>query len=155
MGSRALVHRRRTFRGRRRGLPQYEHGAPRLARSHTSDHCQAPEADRQVRQTVEAAAPVAGLHFSRAFETEADALGVRYLSEAGYDPNASIDMFERIASTERRAPGAVAKLFLSHPPTGDRITKTQAEIRKLKPEADSYVLNTSEFEAVRTGLTAT
>jgi len=100
-------------------------------------------------QAATAAAPVASLHFSRAYETEADLLGVRYLSEAGYDPNASIDMFERIASTERKTPGMVSKLFLSHPPTGDRITKTQAEIGKLKGDADRYVLNTSEFEAVR------
>ena len=79
-------------------------------------------------------------------------MGVRYLSEAGYDPNASIDMFERIASAERKTPGKVSKLFLSHPPTGDRIAKTQAEIGKLKGDADGYVLNTSEFEAVRTRL---
>jgi len=104
------------------------------------------------QQAATAAAPVASLRFSRAYETEADLLGIRYLSEAGYDPNASIDMFERIASTERKTPGAVSKLFLSHPPTSDRITKTQAAIGKLKVEAGRYVLNTSEFEAVRTRL---
>lgn len=89
------------------------------------------------------------MHFSRAFETEADRLGVGYLAQAGYDPNASIDMFERIESMERKTPGAVAKLFLSHPPAGDRIVKTQAEIGKLKSSSGEYVLNTSEFEAVR------
>lgn len=104
------------------------------------------------RQTASAAAPVASLGFSRAFETEADRLGVRYLSEAGYDPNASIDMFELIQSTERRTPGAVSKLFLSHPPTGDRIAKTQAEIAKLKRKSEGYIVNTAEFEAVRTRL---
>jgi beta-barrel assembly-enhancing protease len=103
-------------------------------------------------EVATAAAPVASLHFSRAYETEADLLGVRYLSEAGYDPDASIDMFERIASMEHKTPGAVSKLFLSHPPTSDRIAKTQTEIGKLKGDGDSYVLNTSEFEAVRTRL---
>lgn len=101
------------------------------------------------RQAAGVAAPIASLHFSRAFETEADKLGVHYLFGAGYDPGASIDMFERIASTERATPGRVAKLFLSHPPTGDRIVKTQAEIRKLAPEPGSYILNTSEFEEIR------
>jgi predicted Zn-dependent protease len=104
------------------------------------------------RQTANAATPVVSFHFSRAFETEADLLGVRYLAEAGYDPNASIDMFERIESTERRKPGAVSKLFLSHPPTSDRIVRTQAEIGKLKGDSDRYILNTSEFEAVRARL---
>ncbi len=104
------------------------------------------------RQTASAAAPVASLHFSRAYETEADLLGVGYLQEAGYDPNASVDMFERIASTERKTPGAVSKLFLSHPPTGDRIAKTQAAIGKLRGNGESYVLNTSEFEVIRNRL---
>ena len=63
------------------------------------------------RQTASAAAPVVTLHFSRAFETEADLLGVGYLSEAGYDPNASIDMFERIQSMERR-PQAWSRNYL-------------------------------------------
>jgi predicted Zn-dependent protease len=101
------------------------------------------------RQAEGIAAPIASLHFSRAFEIEADRLSVHYLYGAGYDPAASIDMFERIASTERATPGRVAKLFLSHPPTRDRIAKTQREIRKLNPERGSYVLNTSEFEVVR------
>jgi predicted Zn-dependent protease len=101
------------------------------------------------RQAAGMAAPVTSLHFSRAFETEADRLGVHYLYDAGYDPAASIDMFEKIASTERATPGRVAKLFLSHPPTQDRIKKTQAELRKLNPERSSYVLNTSDFETIR------
>lgn len=103
-------------------------------------------------QAANLAAPVASLHFSRAFETEADRLGVRYLAEAGYDPNASIDMFERIESMERKKPGAVSKLFLSHPPAGDRIVKTQAEIGKLKAFGGDYILNTSEFEDARARL---
>jgi beta-barrel assembly-enhancing protease len=104
------------------------------------------------RQTASAAAPVVTLRFSRAFETEADLLGVGYLAEAGYDPNASIDMFERIQSMERKKPGMVSKLFMSHPPTSDRIEKTQLAIRKLKDERDGFIINTSEFEAVRTRL---
>ena len=74
-------------------------------------------------QAATLAAPIASLPFSRAFETEADRLGVRYLAEAGYDPNASIDMFERMESMERKKPGTVSRLFLSHPPAGDRIAK--------------------------------
>ncbi len=104
------------------------------------------------RQGAGIAGPLAGLQFSRAFETEADLLGVHYLYDAGYDPLASIDMFERIASTQRATPGRVSQLFLSHPPTRDRIAKTQAEIRKLKAESYDYVLNTSEFEAIRSRL---
>lgn len=100
-------------------------------------------------ETARATAPMVSYHFSREFETEADLLAVKYMSAAGYDPEASIDMFERIASTEKRTPGAVSKLFLTHPPTRDRIAKTQAAIGKLKEDDGNFVLNTSEFEEVR------
>jgi predicted Zn-dependent protease len=104
-------------------------------------------------QAARLAGPVVSFRFSRAFEAEADRLSVHYLAEAGYDPNASVDMFERIESTERRTPGAVSRLFLSHPPTRDRILKTQKEIGALASGGDSvlnaFILNTSEFEDIR------
>ena len=53
-------------------------------------------------QAAKATAPVVSLHFSRAFETEADRMGLGYLSEAGYDPEASVDMFERIESMDAK-----------------------------------------------------
>ncbi|MDP9172179.1 MAG: M48 family metallopeptidase [Acidobacteriota bacterium] len=104
------------------------------------------------RQAAGVAAPMAFFHFSQAFETEADLLGVQYLWKAGYDPTASVDMFERVESTERRRPGSVAKLFRTHPLTADRIQKTQKNIDQLLPARPEYVLNTSEYEDVRARL---
>jgi predicted Zn-dependent protease len=101
------------------------------------------------RQAAGLMAPMAFFHFSRAFETEADLLGIQYLWKAGYDPNASVDMFERVESTERRQPGAVSKLFRTHPLTSDRIEKTQQNINELLPQHAEYVLNTSEYEDIR------
>jgi predicted Zn-dependent protease len=92
---------------------------------------------------------MAFFHFSRAFETEADLLGIQYLWKTGYDPSASIDMFERVESTERKQPGSVSKLFRTHPLTPDRIEQTQKNINQLLPLQPEYVLNTSEYEAVR------
>jgi beta-barrel assembly-enhancing protease len=96
--------------------------------------------------------PLASMKFSREFESEADLLGVQYLWKAGYDPNASIDLFEALASTEKRQPGSVAKLFRAHPLTPDRIEKTQRNIDKLLPSRAQYVLNTSEYEEMRARL---
>jgi predicted Zn-dependent protease len=93
-------------------------------------------------------------HFSREFETEADLLGIQYLWKAGYDPSASVDMFERVESTERRSPGSVSKLFRTHPLTADRIEKTQKNIDDLLPGRAEYIINTSEYEAVRERLAA-
>ena len=105
-----------------------------------------------VRQAANLGVPMAFLKFSREFETEADLLGLEYLWKAGYDPNASIDLFEALASTEKRQPGSVSKLFRTHPLTPDRIEKTQKNIDILLPSRKEYVINTSEYEDVRTRL---
>jgi predicted Zn-dependent protease len=104
------------------------------------------------RLAMTAAMPMAFLRFSREFETEADLLGLQYLWKAGYDPDASIDLFEALESTEKRQPGSVAKLFRSHPLTPDRIEKTQKNIDLLLPARTEYVLNTSEYEDIRARL---
>ncbi|HVW83883.1 MAG TPA: M48 family metallopeptidase [Bryobacteraceae bacterium] len=105
-----------------------------------------------VQQAASVAAPMAFFHFSRAFETEADLLGIQYLWKAGYDPNASVDMFERIESMEKKQPGSVSKLFRTHPLTPERIEKTQKNIAELLPVRPEYVLNTSEYEEIRARL---
>jgi len=98
-------------------------------------------------------APLAFFHFSRAFETEADLLGIQYLWKTGYDPEASVNMFERVEATERSRPGSVAQLFRTHPMTAERIAKTQRDIGQILPNRSEYVLNTSEYEDIRIRLT--
>lgn len=92
--------------------------------------------------------PMSFLKFSRAFETEADYLGVQYMYKAGYDPTAFVDFFEKIQTLEKRKPGTMSKLFSTHPPTDDRITKSQQEIAGLKAKPE-YVVTTSEFSDVK------
>jgi predicted Zn-dependent protease len=101
-----------------------------------------------------AVVPAGVMKFSRDFETEADMLGIQYLYKTGYDPNASIDMFERIEAAERKHPGAVSQLFNTHPLTSDRIAKTQQNIDRNLPARPEYVVNTSEYEGVRARLVA-
>lgn len=105
-----------------------------------------------IRQGANAVVPMAFLSYSRECENEADLLGLQYLWKAGYDPNASVDLFEAMQSTERRRTGKAGKLFRSHPPTPERIEKTQKNIDTLLPQRDSYIVNTSEYEAVRARL---
>jgi predicted Zn-dependent protease len=102
-----------------------------------------------VRQGAGIGIPMTFLSFSRAFEGEADMLGLEYMYKAGYDPTASIDIFERIESLEKRKPGAVAKVFATHPMTEDRIRMAQKNIDEILPPKDEYVVNTSEFNEMR------
>ena len=94
------------------------------------------------------------LKFSRTFEAQADYLGVQYMYRAGYDPSAFISFFEKIQALEKKKPGTLAKAFETHPPTADRIEKSQEEIRKILPAKQQYVVTTSEFDEVKARLAA-
>ncbi len=102
-----------------------------------------------IRQGAGLGIPLTYLSFSRAFEGEADLLGLEYMYKAGYDPNASIDIFERIESLEKTKPGLVAKIFATHPMTADRIKAAQKNINEILPNKPKYVVNTSEFNEMR------
>lgn len=95
------------------------------------------------------AMPLGFLKLSRAFEGEADTLGLQYLYDAGYDPSAAVDMFERLEALERKNPGGLAQLLNTHPGTADRIAKTQANIDGMLRGKSEYIVNTSEYEDVR------
>ena len=72
--------------------------------------------------------------------------------KAGYDPTAFVDFFEKIETLEQKKPGSVAKVFMTHPMTDDRIKASQEEIQKdLKPKPE-YVVSTSEFNDVKARL---
>ncbi len=98
------------------------------------------------------AMPLTFLKFSRVFESEADDLGLQYMADAGYDPSGSVDIFERLESIERRKPGTIGQLFNTHPMTSDRIQKAQKNIQNKLPAREEYVVNTSEYEEVRSRL---
>lgn len=107
-----------------------------------------------IRQAASVAIPVGFLQFSRGFESEADLLGLQYLYKTGYDPGAFVDFFEKIQSLEKRKPGTMAKVFSSHPLTGDRIENAQKNIQDLLKERPEYVVTTSEFNDVKARLSS-
>jgi predicted Zn-dependent protease len=96
-------------------------------------------------------AGLAGLKFTRAAESEADNLGVQYLYAAGYDPTALSTMFEKLAAMNKKKPGAIAKLFSTHPENTDRHDRSLQLVARF-PEKDEYVISTSEFQRVKAHL---
>ena len=107
-----------------------------------------------IRQAAGFAIPMGFLRFSRGMESEADLLGLQYLYKTGYDPTSFVDFFEKLLAEQKRKPGTLSKLFSSHPPTGDRIEKTQERIGEILPDRPQYVVSTSEFLEVQARLAA-
>ena len=102
-----------------------------------------------IRQGANFGIPAVFLHFTRQDESEADYLGVQYLYAAGYDPNGAISIFEKLESLEKKRPGTVARIFSTHPMDATRIQKTEQEIGRILPAKPEYVVNTSEYTAIR------
>jgi beta-barrel assembly-enhancing protease len=89
--------------------------------------------------------PLAFLKFDRDAEAEADYYGIQYMYKAGYDPDSYVAFFGKVIQEERRTPGSVPHVFADHPPTGERILKSEQEIKEILPKREEYLVTTSEF----------
>jgi predicted Zn-dependent protease len=96
--------------------------------------------------------PLTFMKFSRTFEAQADFLGMEYMYKAGYDPQSFISFFEKIEAQEKKKPGVIAKAFESHPMTPDRVAAAQNEMRTILPARPEYIVDTSEFQNVKSRL---
>jgi Zn-dependent protease with chaperone function len=113
-------------------------------------------------------APLTLKKFSRDAEFEADLLGIQYQYAAGYDPQTFVEALEKLQSCDSKtreraekglpgggkAPlrGQIARAFANYPPTEERIEKVQTQISILLPGRNDYILDTSEFQEVKTKL---
>jgi predicted Zn-dependent protease len=105
-----------------------------------------------IRQAASVLVPIGFLSFSRAFESEADMLGLQYMYKTGYDPEAFVDFFEKIQSLEKKKPGTISKVFSTHPLNEDRIQAAQKNIQSMLKEKPEYIVTTSEFNDVKARL---
>ena len=70
------------------------------------------------------------LPHSRSQETEADIIGLRYMAKAGFDPRASVDLWQNMAALSKKSPPE----FLSTHPTNDtRIENLISEWQETLP----------------------
>jgi beta-barrel assembly-enhancing protease len=72
------------------------------------------------------------MKYGREHELEADALGVKIMSDAGYDPRALIDVMTILAKASggSRQP----EFFSTHPDPGDRQERIRKEIATTFPK---------------------
>jgi len=74
------------------------------------------------------------LSYSRDFEAEADSLGIRLLSRAGFEPKAMPIFFKRLLDENRVRESRALEFLRSHPLTISRITESSERVRAY-PEA--------------------
>ena len=87
------------------------------------------------------------LRYSRSDETQADVLGTQALYDAGYDPRAMAQFFEKLqAETKGKNPPQ----FLSdHPNPGNRVDRVDEEVDKLGGVPQNAKRDSAEFEAIK------
>ena len=64
-------------------------------------------------------------------EREADFLGVRDMSKAGFDAQGMITMFQKLQRIENQSPNLLGSLFSDHPDVQERIDNTRYEIARM------------------------
>jgi len=71
------------------------------------------------------------MRYGREDELQSDALGVRFMSEAGYDPRALIQVMKVLADS--RGGKSQPEFMSTHPDPGNRAGRIEAEIAKRFP----------------------
>jgi predicted Zn-dependent protease len=91
------------------------------------------------------------LKFSRDDEYEADHLGLRYMTKAGYNPLAMIQVMEILEKASGGGgAGAMSEWTSTHPLAQNRISELEADIKKAYPDASKpnvYTYAPESFKA--------
>ncbi len=98
--------------------------------------------------------PAGLLAEQRAYEREADMLGLQYLYKTGYDPLGMVEIFERIFSLDDRKQGRAGRVFSTHPDGDERLVAVQKNIESQLAEQPQYVVTTSDFNKMQVRLSA-
>jgi predicted Zn-dependent protease len=88
------------------------------------------------------------LKFSRDDEREADRVGLRMLTRAGWDARGMVELFDLLGRAANRDPGLVDSFFSSHPSPADRIKDLRADVATMKGGRR----DTAQFRAIRSKL---
>jgi len=77
----------------------------------------------------------AQINFTRHNEIEADRVGIRTLSAAGYDPQGMADFFEKMGSTSRVNGEGPPEFLRTHPVSVNRVAEAESRIQSM-PRVD-------------------
>jgi len=72
--------------------------------------------------------------YGRDAESQSDRYGIRYMSKAGYDPQAAVSLQQKfVALSKGRKAGWLEGMFSSHPPSEERVAANQRSVATLPP----------------------
>lgn len=87
------------------------------------------------------------LRYSRTAESQADVMGTQVLYDAGYDPRALAQFFEKLeAESKGKIP---AEFFSDHPNPEHRVERVDEEIDKLGGVPSNAKRDSADFEAIK------
>ncbi len=99
-----------------------------------------------VMSLAQVSAGLLQLKFSRDQENEADALGVRFTYQTGYDPKGLLSIFEKFKSLER---GMSVEWLSTHPLPDTRIRNVQQMIAQQYPDSHRLKQNSTNFDKIQ------
>ena len=112
------------------------HGAERLAKQQLTQGLATAAGvaagDQSGAQMAMMVGQVVNMKYGRGDELESDALGVRFMAEAGYDPRAMIGVMKILAESSRG--GRQPEFFSPHPNPDNRIGRIKEAIARIFPE---------------------
>jgi predicted Zn-dependent protease len=94
-------------------------------------------------------------HYSRDNEREADALGLKYMVDAGYGPQGQVELMELLRSLHKKRPSALDLMFATHPMSEERyqtvvqaVGGMPAAVRDLPLHRERHMDNTASLRAL-------
>ncbi len=110
------------------------------------------------RDLITAGALVGGqlvlAHYSREEERQADELGMDYAVKAGYSPQGMIETQKVLLSLQKTKPGAVERLFATHPMSAERLATAERRAASLPADVAARPLKAQQYRTVMGGVIA-
>jgi beta-barrel assembly-enhancing protease len=83
--------------------------------------------------------------YSRDQERQADELGLDYAVKAGYSPEGMVETHKVLLALQKSKPGAVERLFASHPMSAERLATAEARVAAMPAEVRERPLRVAPY----------
>jgi predicted Zn-dependent protease len=93
-------------------------------------------------------------HYSREQERQSDELGLDYAIKAGYSPRGMIETHKVLLSLQKQRPGAIERMFASHPMSAERLATAEQRVAALAPEVRDRPLKVAPYRQATSRITA-